>query len=213
MAFSVSNHMPFTLPCRSSDRLVFVIPIFFGEILGLYAALGAEEGCTRQDELGRDRCNSADRLGTGQPHRLPLSLGARPDAAGHNRLGARLVGIIRVVGAVLVLLGALAATQLGLAPTWVLAAYLMVGAVSFGVYGFDKRAARRGDWRVSEAALHGIDLICGIAGGLIGQAVFRHKTRKEPFVVLTALIAVGHIAVLFLLALGFWHFPEFMFVD
>jgi uncharacterized membrane protein YsdA (DUF1294 family) len=122
-----------------------------------------------------------------------------------------LVGIVRIVGAVLVLLGALVVTLLGLAPAWVLAAYLMLGVVSFGVYGFDKRAARRGDWRVSETALHGIDLICGIAGGLIGQAVFRHKTRKAPFVILTALIAVGHFALLLLLALGVWHFPAVLF--
>jgi len=121
------------------------------------------------------------------------------------------VRIVRIVGAVLVLLGALVVTLLGLAPAWVLAAYLMLGLVSFGVYGFDKRAARRGDWRVSETALHGIDLICGIAGGLLGQAAFRHKTRKAPFVILTALIAIGHLAALVLLALGVWPFPAMLF--
>jgi len=121
--------------------------------------------------------------------------------------------LLRIAGAMLVLLGAVAATQLRLAPAWVLLAYLMLGLVSFGVYGFDKRAARRGDWRVTEAALHGIDLIGGIAGGLIGQVVFRHKTRKEPFVAMTALIAAIHIAALFFLLLGFWRFPPVLFVD
>lgn len=121
--------------------------------------------------------------------------------------------IVRVGGAVLVLLGALAATQLRMAPAWVLAAYLMLGAVSFGVYGFDKRAARRGDWRVPESTLHGIDLIGGIAGGLLGQAAFRHKTRKESFVIATALIAAAHFVALALLTLGFWHFPAVLFVD
>ena len=125
--------------------------------------------------------------------------------------GADLVRIVRIVGAALVLLGVLVVTQLGLAPAWVLAAYLMLGTVSFGIYGFDKRAARRGDWRVSETALHGIDLICGIAGGLLGQAMFRHKTRKAPFVVLTALIAGGHLAALLLLVLGVWQFPAILF--
>lgn len=121
--------------------------------------------------------------------------------------------IVRAGAAVLVLLGALAATQLGLAPAWVLAAYLMLGAVSFGVYGFDKRAARRGDWRVPESTLHGIDLIGGIAGGLVGQATFRHKTRKESFVIATALIAAAHFVALALLTLGFWHFPAGLFFD
>lgn len=121
--------------------------------------------------------------------------------------------VIRLGGVVLIALGLLAATQLHMAPVWVSVAYLMLGAVSFGVYFFDKRAARRGDWRVTEASLHGIDLIGGIAGGLIGQAVFRHKTRKEGFVIVTALIAAAHFVALALLTLGFWHFPEVLFFD
>ena len=132
---------------------------------------------------------------------------------GRRRLRLDLGDILRLAGAALVLLGALAATQLRLAPAWVLAAYLMLGVVSFGVYGFDKRAARHGDWRVTEAALHGIDLIGGIAGGLLAQLVFRHKTRKEAFVALTVLIALVHIVALLTLALGFWHMPRFLFVD
>lgn len=118
-----------------------------------------------------------------------------------------------MIGAALVLLGASAATQLRMAPAWVLAAYLMLGVVSFGVYGFDKRAARRGDRRVPESTLHGIDLIGGIAGGLLGQAAFRHKTRKEGSVIVTALIAAAHFVALALLTLGFWRFPAVLFFD
>lgn len=121
------------------------------------------------------------------------------------------VTALRLAGAALILLAAVAAMQLRLTPAWVLAAYLMLGVVSFGIYGFDKRAARRGDQRVPEATLHGIDLIGGIAGGLLGQGVFRHKTRKESFVITTGLIATGHFAALALLALGFWHFPGPLF--
>ena len=67
--------------------------------------------------------------------------------------------------------------------------------------------------RVTEAALHGIDLIGGIAGGLLAQLAFRHKTRKEAFVVLTAWIALVHLAALLTLALGLWHLPGFLFAD
>jgi uncharacterized membrane protein YsdA (DUF1294 family) len=121
-----------------------------------------------------------------------------------------LVVIIRIIGAALLLLLVLAAVLLGLAPLWVLVAYLMLGLVSFGVYGFDKRAARRGDWRVTEASLHGIDLIGGIAGGLLSQALFRHKTRKPGFVALTAAIAFAHLAALGTLAFGLWRLPAFL---
>lgn len=121
--------------------------------------------------------------------------------------------VIRLGGVVLIALSLLAATQVHMAPVWVSVAYLMLGAVSFGVYGFDKRAARRGAWRVPESTLHGIDLIGGIAGGLLGQAAFRHKTRKEGFVITTALIAAAHIIALALLTLGFWHIPGVLFFD
>lgn len=120
---------------------------------------------------------------------------------------------IRLAGVVLVALGISAATLLRMAPAWVSAAYLMFGLVSFGVYGFDKRAARRGDWRVPEMTLHGIDLIGGVAGGLLGQACFRHKTRKVGFVVVTGLIAAAHVVALTLLTLGVWHFPGVLFFD
>ena len=121
--------------------------------------------------------------------------------------------MLRLSAAGLVLVGALAAVLLNMAPLWVLAAYLMLGVVSFGVYGFDKRAARRGEWRVAEASLHWIDAIGGIAGGLIGQVVFRHKTRKEGFVAITALIAVAHIVALALLVAGLWRVPELLFAS
>jgi uncharacterized membrane protein YsdA (DUF1294 family) len=121
--------------------------------------------------------------------------------------------ILRLIGVALLLLGALAATLVGLAPAWVLAAYLMLGIVSFGVYGFDKRAARRGDWRVPETTLHGIDLIGGIAGGLVGQVVFRHKTRKGTFVLATGLVCSAHVVALAFLILGLWRFPEALFFD
>jgi uncharacterized membrane protein YsdA (DUF1294 family) len=119
--------------------------------------------------------------------------------------------VLRLAGAALVLTGAVAAVLMGAAPAWVLAGYGMLGAVSFGVYGFDKRAARRGDWRVTEASMHGIDLIGGIAGGLLGQLIFRHKTRKGSFATVSALIAVGHIVALATLIPGLWRMPELLF--
>lgn len=119
--------------------------------------------------------------------------------------------ILRLAMAALILLGAVAAAQLQMAPVWVPVGYLMLGVANFGVYGFDKRAARRGDWRVPESTLHGIDLIGGIVGGLLGQAMFRHKTRKVDFVIATGLIATGHFAAMVLLTLGFWRFPKPLF--
>lgn len=86
-----------------------------------------------------------------------------------------------------VIVGALAAgsatlalglcTPLGWIAGWVLA----INAVAFGFYGLDKRAARRQQRRVPENALHGLALLGGSAGALLGQRVFRHKTAKSSF--------------------------------
>ncbi len=110
-------------------------------------------------------------------------------------------------GAALLAMLALAAILLGRAPLWVLVAYLSLGAVSIIVYWFDKRAAESGRWRVSERSLHTIDLIGGIAGGLVAQQLLRHKTSKQSFATVTLLIALLHVAALVLLILDLWDLP------
>ncbi|MEM7279502.1 MAG: DUF1294 domain-containing protein, partial [Pseudomonadota bacterium] len=59
--------------------------------------------------------------------------------------------------------------------------YVVIGAASFAVYTIDKSAARRGGWRISERALHLLDLAGGWPGGLLAQQIFRHKTKKTTF--------------------------------
>ncbi|MDB5693105.1 MAG: hypothetical protein JWO81_2168 [Alphaproteobacteria bacterium] len=53
----------------------------------------------------------------------------------------------------------------------------------------DKQRARAGEWRISEASLLGLALIGGSLGAFFARAVFRHKTRKQPFGTLLFLIA------------------------
>ena len=70
---------------------------------------------------------------------------------------------------------------LGELPVTLLAAYGLVSAVAFLVYGADKSAARQGRWRTSESTLHTIALVGGWPGALVARRVFRHKTTKQPF--------------------------------
>lgn len=119
----------------------------------------------------------------------------------------RLGSLLRLVVAALIVLAAIAATQLRLAPTWVLIAYLVLGIVSIARYWSDKRAAEDQRWRISENSLHFVDLVGGIAGGLVAQALLRHKVRKPEFAIFSWLIASLHFLGLVLLMLGFWHFP------
>lgn len=131
----------------------------------------------------------------------PLNTAARLRGAPPIRQAS--VSWLPAAGAALILLLASAVVLLGRAPLWVPVAYLVLGAVSIIVYWFDKRAAQADRWRVSERSLHTIDLIGGIAGGLVAQQLLRHKTSKRSFAVATLLIALLHIAGLgALLVLG-----------
>jgi uncharacterized membrane protein YsdA (DUF1294 family) len=66
-------------------------------------------------------------------------------------------------------------------PPWVLGVYLGTSILSFIFYAVDKKAATRGGWRISESSLLALGIIGGWPGAIIGQQVFRHKTRKPRF--------------------------------
>ena len=81
-------------------------------------------------------------------------------------------------------------------------AYGVMSMVAFLAYRADKLFAENGQWRISEVTLLALDLCLGVIGGLLGQAWFRHKTRKPGYVASTVLIAAVHLIWLGGLALG-----------
>ncbi len=62
-----------------------------------------------------------------------------------------------------------------------LLAFLLINAWTFVMFGWDKIQAEKFQWRVSEAALLRLALFGGSLGAYAGRALFRHKTRKQPF--------------------------------
>ncbi|MBS6217350.1 MAG: DUF1294 domain-containing protein [Clostridiales bacterium] len=62
-----------------------------------------------------------------------------------------------------------------------LAALVLVNLVEFALMGWDKRRARRGEWRVRERTFFLLALLGGALGGVAGMRVFRHKTRHWYF--------------------------------
>ena len=105
----------------------------------------------------------------------------------HNK--SRQVRPVLALGLVVLLVIGLA---LGAVPLWLGIAYAAMGLLGLAFYFTDKTAAEAGTWRVPEMQLHGLDLCCGIVGGLLGQALFRHKTSKPGFVRVTWLIVGAH---------------------
>lgn len=121
------------------------------------------------------------------------------------RIGMKTV--LRLVGAVIILAFVTFAVSLGRAPLNLLWIYLALGAISFFRYWRDKRAAEKDTWRSTERSLHLLDLVFGIVGGLIAQAVLRHKISKPNFAMVTGLITAAHIVALALLITGFVDYP------
>lgn len=79
------------------------------------------------------------------------------------------------------LVAALVAAALGWLPWLLVAAYVVLSGIAFGLYVLDKRAARMGAQRTPENTLHLVDLLGGWPGALVAQQRARHKTAKTSF--------------------------------
>lgn len=66
-------------------------------------------------------------------------------------------------------------------PANIATALIAVNFIAFAAFGLDKAAAQAGRQRISEAALLLWAFVGGTPGAYAGRAVFRHKTRKQPF--------------------------------
>lgn len=68
-------------------------------------------------------------------------------------------------------------------------------------YGWDKRQAVQGGWRIPEKTLHAMALIGGTIGAFAGSRIFRHKTIKKQFRQMFWLISAIQIALMVALGL------------
>lgn len=81
-----------------------------------------------------------------------------------------------------------------------LLAIALLSLIAFGVYAYDKLAAKLNRRRIPEAVLLTLSLLGGAPGGLTAMLTLRHKTRKPAFW-LTNLAACALHALLLLAAL------------
>jgi uncharacterized membrane protein YsdA (DUF1294 family) len=66
-------------------------------------------------------------------------------------------------------------------PANIATALIAVNFAAFAAFGIDKARAEAGAWRISEGTLLQLAIIGGTPGAYAGRALFRHKTRKQPF--------------------------------
>ena len=89
-----------------------------------------------------------------------------------------------------------------LTPTNLAAALIALNFVTFAMFGIDKAKAEAGAWRIAESTLLTLACLGGTLGAYAGRALFRHKTRKQPFG--ANLLAIAVLQVLALGALIGW---------
>lgn len=83
-----------------------------------------------------------------------------------------------------------------------LIAVLVLSAISFVLYGWDKRQAQNDGWRVPEKNLHLVSLLGGWPGALAGQKFFRHKTQKQSFQLTYWFTVILHVGVVVAIVVG-----------
>jgi len=71
--------------------------------------------------------------------------------------------------------------------------------ITFVLYAVDKSAAIKRKQRISERTLHLASLLGGWLGALVGQRLFRHKTKKQPFRIIFWLTVIVNVSVFILL--------------
>lgn len=76
-------------------------------------------------------------------------------------------------------------------------AVVILSAVTFAAYGWDKRQAKTEGQRIPEKRLHLLAFLGGWPGAIVGQKTFRHKTQKLSFTILTWAAAILHAFIVF----------------
>lgn len=77
-----------------------------------------------------------------------------------------------------------------------IAYFLAINALTLFLFLADKSLAMVGAWRISEGTILLSAAMGGSVGAKLGQWLFRHKTRKQPFVFLLNAIVLVHISML-----------------
>jgi len=75
-------------------------------------------------------------------------------------------------------------------------ALIALNLLAFAAFGIDKLSAKTNRRRIQESTLLLLALLGGTPGAYASRALFRHKTRKQPFSGRLHAIAVFQLATL-----------------
>ena len=80
--------------------------------------------------------------------------------------------------------------------TIIAAIFILLNIVSFGLYTYDKLAAKSGRWRISEKTLLTISILGGCFGGTLAMYLFRHKTQHTRFILVNWIADAVYLVIL-----------------
>lgn len=82
----------------------------------------------------------------------------------------------------------------------ILVAYLIMSAITFCAYAFDKYKAKKAMWRTPEKTLHLLEFCCGWPGAMLAQKLIRHKSYKPSFRVVFWLMVLANVSAVVLVS-------------
>ncbi|WP_042345418.1 DUF1294 domain-containing protein [Bacillus massiliigorillae] len=72
----------------------------------------------------------------------------------------------------------------------------VINIIGLTIMGVDKKKARKGQYRISEATLWSVAFIGGAIGATVGMFYFRHKTKHLNFKVGLPILALIDLVIL-----------------
>ncbi len=79
---------------------------------------------------------------------------------------------------------------------FILALYVLWNIISFGLYAYDKSAAKSGQWRIPEKTLLTVSILGGCFGGTLAMYMLRHKTRHTRFILVNWIADAVYLVIL-----------------
>lgn len=91
-----------------------------------------------------------------------------------------------------------------LTPANIATALVAINFAAFAAFGIDKARAENSQRRISEATLLQLAFFGGTPGAYAGRALFRHKTRKQPFSGQLHSVALFQLCAAIFAVIYFW---------
>lgn len=76
---------------------------------------------------------------------------------------------------------------------------LLINFISFITFLIDKRKSIKSKWRIRENTLHLLSFIGGVYGSIVAMLLFRHKTKKPRFCIITAIALLFNLLILYII--------------